>query len=42
MNFEYTGDNSRLLSEIPNFKFTNYKEGLNKFFEYKKQILCLC
>lgn len=32
MNNEYTGDNSRLLKEIPDFKFTSYKEGLKKLF----------
>jgi nucleoside-diphosphate-sugar epimerase len=29
MNNEYTGDNLLLLKELPDFKFTNYKKGLN-------------
>jgi GDP-L-fucose synthase len=37
MNFEYTGDNSLLRSEIPNLEFTSYFEGLKKFyFQLKK------
>lgn len=34
MNNEYTGDNSILLQEISNFKFTSIKEGLNKLYLY--------
>lgn len=31
---EYTGDNTRLLEEIPNFKFTDMKSGLKALYEY--------
>lgn len=31
---EYTGNNSRLLEEIPDFKFTEYKVGLKNFYDY--------
>ena len=31
---EYTGDNTRLLKEIPNFKFTDMKSGLNALYNY--------
>lgn len=31
---EYTGDNSRLLQEIPDFKFTTYEEGLKNLYNY--------
>lgn len=37
MNNEYTGDNSVLLSEIQNFKFTSMQEGLLKLYNYIKQ-----
>jgi len=37
LNNEYTGDNNRLRSEIPNLKFTNYKEGIEKLFKYYKE-----
>ena len=36
MNNEYTGDNSRLLQNYPELKFTDIKEGLKKLYEYKK------
>lgn len=32
MNYKYTGNNSKLLKEIPNFKFTPYKDGLLKLY----------
>ncbi len=35
---EYTGDNARLLSEIPDFHFTSYRDGLKKFYDYLKNI----
>lgn len=38
MNNEYTGDNSVLLSEIPNLNFTDIKEGLKKLYNYYKQM----
>ena len=34
---EYTGDNSRLLQEIPDFKFTPLQIGLKKFYDYLKK-----
>ena len=37
MNNEYTGDNSRLRDEIPNLKFTIYKQGIGKLFKYCKE-----
>ena len=38
MNYEYTGDNSRLTEILPSFKFTSYKEGLTKLFNYLKAL----
>lgn len=35
-NNEYTGDNTVLRAELPNFKFTSYQEGIAKFYEYLK------
>lgn len=34
MNFEYTGDNSRLLEEIKDFEFTSYETGLKFLYNY--------
>lgn len=34
MNNEYTGSNSKLLKEIPNFKFTPMKTGLEKLYRF--------
>lgn len=39
MNNEYTGDNSRLLAEMPDLKFTAMKVGLKKLYEYNKNLL---
>lgn len=39
MNNEYTGDNSILLQEIPNFHFTSMKEGLKKLYSHIEKIL---
>lgn len=39
LNNEYTGDNSRLKNEMPNVKFTNYREGIKKLFRYYKENL---
>lgn len=36
MNKEYTGDNALLKENIPNFKFTTMKNGLNKFYDKLK------
>ena len=35
MNKEYTGDNSKLLKELKNFEFIDYKRGLEIFYEKK-------
>lgn len=37
MNNEYTGDNKRLLKEIPSFSFTSMEVGLKKLYEYKNE-----
>lgn len=37
MNFEYTGDNSILLNELDGFKFTSYKKGLKKLYEFLEE-----
>ena len=36
---EYTGDNSRLLSEIPDFNFTPFNVGIKVLYEYLKSTL---
>ena len=36
LNNEYTGDNSKLLKELPEFKFTSYQYGLKKLFDFLK------
>ena len=33
MNKEYTGDNSKLLKEIPNFKFKSYEDGITLLYD---------
>lgn len=38
MNNEYTGDNSILLQEIPDLKFTSIYDGLSKLYIYIKQL----
>lgn len=38
MNNEYTGDNSLLLEEIPDFKFTSMHDGLFKLYNYIKTL----
>ena len=37
MNNEYTGDNSKLLSEIKSFEFTSIKDGLKKLYTYNQK-----
>lgn len=37
LNYEYTGDNKRILKLIPNFKFTTYEKSINKLFLYYKR-----
>lgn len=39
MNNEYTGDNSLLLRNYPECKFTKLENGLKKLFNYKKNLL---
>lgn len=34
MNYNYTGDNTILLKEIPNFSFIDYKNGIKKLYKY--------
>lgn len=34
LNFEYTGSNSRLVSEIPDWKITSYRDGIQKLYKY--------
>lgn len=41
MNNEYTGDNSRLLAEMPEMKFTPMKEGLKKLYDYNRSQLAI-
>lgn len=41
MNFEYTGDNSVLLEELPDFEFTPFETGAKELFDYCKNILTL-
>lgn len=39
LNYEYTGDNSRLLQFIPSFKFTAYEKSIRDlYFFYKKNL----
>lgn len=37
LNNEYTGNNARLLKELPEFEFTPYEVGLKKFYDLLKQ-----
>lgn len=37
MNFEYTGDNTKLLNEIGDYKFTPYKKGLKNLYNLQKE-----
>lgn len=34
MNFQYTGDNSRLKKAIPHLSFTSYKKGIKQLYNY--------
>ncbi len=36
MNFEYTGDNTLILSELDNFTFTGYKKGIESLYKFIK------
>lgn len=40
MNFEYTGDNTLLLKNIPDFKFTPLKDGLKKLYMHMDNCRC--
>ena len=39
MNNEYTGDNSLLLKNFPEMKFTSMHEGLKKLYQYNETSL---
>ena len=39
MNYEYTGDNTFLKENFPDFKFTSYRDGIKKLYDYYKSIL---
>jgi len=36
LNNEYSGDNSRLLSDLTNFEFTSYKDAISELYNYYK------
>ena len=36
---EYTGDNAVLKTELPDFKFTSYEDGIKRFYNYLKKKL---
>ena len=36
MNREYSGDNARLMSQMPDLKFTSYIDGINELYGYLK------
>lgn len=42
LNNQYTGDNSRLLSEIKDFQFTSHEEGLQKLYEFLSSNIFAC
>lgn len=37
LNLEYTADNTLLLQELPNFRFTSIKEGLENIYDFLKK-----
>ncbi|MCG2724821.1 MAG: NAD-dependent epimerase/dehydratase family protein [Elusimicrobia bacterium] len=37
MNIEYTGSSSRLLGELTKFKFSSYKKGISKLYNYYRE-----
>lgn len=39
LNFQYTANNKRLISELKGFQFTNYKEGILKLYSYYSKII---
>lgn len=36
LNYNYTGDNARLLENFPNYKFMDYKTAIDKLYQYYK------
>jgi GDP-L-fucose synthase len=38
LNFEYTGNNARIIQEMPNWHITSYREGIQKLYNYYKSI----
>lgn len=38
LNFQYTGDNARLLESIPDFAFTSYQDGITDLWNYYASI----
>lgn len=39
LNYEYTGNNARLLENFPDFEFTSYEKGIRKLYDYYKEHL---
>lgn len=39
LNYEYTGDNSFLLGELNNYRFTSYHEGVSELFKYYTAVI---
>jgi GDP-L-fucose synthase len=39
MNREYSGDNSRLLREIGDFRFTPYRKGIKRLYDYYRLVI---
>lgn len=39
LNFQYTGDNTKIRSEISNISFTSYKDGIALLHDYYKSII---
>ena len=39
LNTEYSGDNSRLLTELGGYSFTSYAEGIDKLYRYYRSAL---
>jgi len=39
LNYEYTGDNTRLRMEMPNWQITGYEVGIRKLYKYYQEIL---
>ncbi|MBO7672453.1 NAD-dependent epimerase/dehydratase family protein [bacterium] len=41
MNYEYTGDNSLLMKNIPSFSFTDIKDGIKKLYDYNRNFVAI-